>query len=693
MKYLYFILVLSSISLPALLQARQDTLFVCKSLDLIRLETDTAFSAYRWSPAASLDNPTIFNPWARPTATTTYVVEKIKRQSGGNNLIFNSDFTTGNTGFTTGYRYSPNVINTQGVYAITTNPAQLNPSAFAACGDHTNGKGQMLMVDGFPQANVKVWCQKSDINPNPRSAFSPWIPSANPANPAILQFSINNRNLGTPFVASRNVCEWRQFFETWESKNAVSAEICIVNQNTNPNGNDFALDDFAFVPVEAVSYDTVTVIVLSNTVTTIDTAICTNARLLYNGISYAAGSQNNIRLTSSLGCDSLINLRIGIRDTVFSSSRVDTLCPGEVLTFGIHIIRRDTQFCEPSIRAGACDSPFCLTVVFLTASAIALDAVPPSCSDSFDGSILSMVTAGKPPFQYLWSTDAAQPQISNLPAGRFSLTVTDVKGCRAVRAVELTAPPGLTLEAGGAAKWCDGKATAAIQLSANGGTPPYAYSFDGGRQFTAAASGNKLLPGVFKLVVQDANGCTKDSTLTIETPEEPLLTPPPDTSVLLGQVLQAALRTNVKLLLQYQWEPPEGLDCPTCAEVAVRPLQNTRYEITATDPEGCRLRAFWQVQVEKQYPVFIPNAFSPNGDDLNDQLEIFPGATLEQVLEWQIFERWGNLVFATENSSAGRWDGTSQGLPLDPGVYAYTVKLRFIDGVEAVMSGMVTLLR
>jgi gliding motility-associated-like protein len=75
-------------------------------------------------------------------------------------------------------------------------------------------------------------------------------------NPARLQFSINGVPLGNVFVAGNAVCEWRQFFQIWDSEDNTTAEICIINQNTNPAGNDFALDDFAFYELDSIIYDT-----------------------------------------------------------------------------------------------------------------------------------------------------------------------------------------------------------------------------------------------------------------------------------------------------------------------------------------------------------------------------------------------------------------------------------------------------
>ena len=89
--------------------------------------------------------------------------------------------------------------------------------------------------------------------------------------------------------------------------------------------------------------------------------------------------------------------------------------------------------------------------------------------------------------------------------------------------------------------------------------------------------------------------------------------------------------------------------------------------------------------------VFIPNAFSPNGDGFNDRFEVFP-SDAEVVLEsMQVFDRWGALVYESRTSDAG-WDGTFNGQEMQSGVYVYLIVVRKSTGLEQ-LSGDVLLLR
>ncbi|MFT4565548.1 MAG: hypothetical protein ACI9FN_000501 [Saprospiraceae bacterium] len=76
-------------------------------------------------------------------------------------------------------------------------------------------------------------------------------------------FYINDEPLGSSFGASDLVCQRRQFYEAWESDTSDIAKNCIITQNENPQGNDFALDDIRMFELESVSYDTTVVMIKS----------------------------------------------------------------------------------------------------------------------------------------------------------------------------------------------------------------------------------------------------------------------------------------------------------------------------------------------------------------------------------------------------------------------------------------------
>lgn len=225
---------------------------VCNTGGNVRLQGTAGGSdllCYEWLPAAGLSDPTIINPIITGSGTRNYTLFAYAADPA-NNLLINGDFDQGRIGWTTDYRPgnggSFGLLSNEGRFAIATNAASTH-SNFAACTDHTGG-GNQLVVNGARFAGEEVYCQRVNVAPNTKYGVSAWLQSVESQNPARLQFSVNGALLGGIFTASSTTCDWRNFCQTWNSGAATSAEVCIVNQNTNSTGNDFALDDIFFGP-------------------------------------------------------------------------------------------------------------------------------------------------------------------------------------------------------------------------------------------------------------------------------------------------------------------------------------------------------------------------------------------------------------------------------------------------------------
>ncbi len=164
------------------------------------------------------------------------------------NRVSNGDFSQGNYGFHSDYKFNKKTVFDEGTYSIVNSPKYIH-QGFQDCDDHTTAGGLMLVINGSPVDDMVVWEQDVDVVPNTTYFFSTWICSmTDKGNIAKLQFSINGVKLGEPFEANEQSCRWNQFFTNWESGSATKAKISIVNKNTKKSGNDFALDDITFYP-------------------------------------------------------------------------------------------------------------------------------------------------------------------------------------------------------------------------------------------------------------------------------------------------------------------------------------------------------------------------------------------------------------------------------------------------------------
>ena len=146
-------------------------------------------------------------------------------------------------------------------------------------------------------------------------------------------------------------------------------------------------------------------------------------------------------------------------------------------------------------------------------------------------------------------------------------------------------------------------------------------------------------------------------------------------------------------LPNYSWSPTTGLSSPNSQETNALIQENTIFTLTVSDgictrSDTVQIKVY-EIICEEPY-VFIPNAFSPNGDDNNDVLFV-RGIFIEKMI-FRIFDRWGELVFESENPQIG-WDGTFRGKKLDPDVYDFYLDVTCYNGLKSITKGNVTLMK
>jgi gliding motility-associated-like protein len=122
--------------------------------------------------------------------------------------------------------------------------------------------------------------------------------------------------------------------------------------------------------------------------------------------------------------------------------------------------------------------------------------------------------------------------------------------------------------------------------------------------------------------------------------------------------------------------------------------QTTLFTLSVIDENGCTATDTLTVHVrpsicEEPY-LFIPNGFTPNNDGQNDTWLVY-GAALS-TLEVRVYDRWGREVFSSTDLNTG-WDGTLQGTPLAPDVYAYHLTAECIGGTRITRQGNISLIR
>ncbi|NND06125.1 MAG: gliding motility-associated C-terminal domain-containing protein, partial [Saprospiraceae bacterium] len=290
--------------------------------------------------------------------------------------------------------------------------------------------------------------------------------------------------------------------------------------------------------------------------------------------------------------------------------------------------------------------------------------------------------------------------------GNYTIEVTSLhNGCSAIDNVRVDEVfsdlNGLDLQIGSA--HCEGANDASIQImDVIGGNGPYRFSLND-TFYTAQSAFDFLAPSVYQVYVVDVHGCAYDTMVVVDrVPDYDLSFTEDEYLVELGEEIDLTFETTLAEgdWLEVFWSTQPSIDidsCTLCSSATLTPLQNTEVRLNMVSRQGCIKRDSALIRVSDRLGLFIPNAFTPNGDNTNDFAEVFSGNNIEQILAFEIFDRWGNNVFSAFNfepgSQEGRWDGTYRGQELNPGVFVYQIKALDIRGRSKVKTGDLVLLR
>lgn len=309
------------------------------------------------------------------------------------------------------------------------------------------------------------------------------------------------------------------------------------------------------------------------------------------------------------------------------------------------------------------------------------------------GSVTVTIKGGAAPYSYSidGSTFQANDSFSNLDPGRYTVTVKDNSGLtvQAPVIVGITTVPQLS--AISAAASCSNN-DGSITLTGLGGTSPFQYSLDG-IVYQNSDIFRGLASGDYTPFIKDANGCTASQPVTVPLDKEPVkVFAGHDTAVLINQpLLLHAVDVDHIGFTQYQWSPPDGLNNPGIQDPVATPAVSTIYTVRVTTAAGCEGTAALSVKVFTAYDLYVPNAFTPNGDGHNDILRVMP-VGIREFFYFAVFNRLGQRIFYSTNPSAG-WDGTLNGKTQMSGVYIWMSAGVDFRGKKIERRGTVMLIR
>ena len=307
-----------------------------------------------------------------------------------------------------------------------------------------------------------------------------------------------------------------------------------------------------------------------------------------------------------------------------------------------------------------------------------------------ENSVVSLSAAGG--LSYTWtgpgafSSNKANPDViaNATSSGQYTVTITDAVGCRSTATTTVrTIKPAVAVSS--TQNICQGDAAV---LQASGGV---AYTWSPANTLSGATFSNPIARPLsttrYTVKVRDNTNCTDTASVLVVVNTKPAITAGQDKVTVKGYPVTLDGYIQNTGSITYSWLASPTLNDVHLLNPVANPQVNTTYVLTASSGGGCGT-SFDTVLVKVYNDLYIPNAFTPNGNGLNDTwhipaLQAFPDAVVS------IYNRWGKKIFQRSDSSK-EWDGTFQKVPQPPGAYAYIIDLK---NNHPLLKGVVVLIR
>ncbi|MFT6359488.1 MAG: gliding motility-associated-like protein [Saprospiraceae bacterium] len=317
------------------------------------------------------------------------------------------------------------------------------------------------------------------------------------------------------------------------------------------------------------------------------------------------------------------------------------------------------------------------------------------CFEGENGAVELLAIGGTGALTFAWSNGSTESILTNISAGNYEVTITDLNACSDTEIVYLTEPLPIVLSVQTVDNLCFGDKEGIIEIIDAEPESTYQFGLDC-NNFSTNTFFPNLAASDYIICVQTTTDCIYENEISIEQPPELTVEIIQDTVVFLGEsaLLFAETSYPIDSLI---WSPRAYLNCMNCLEVEASVLENTVFTVTVFDLNDCEAKDAALVGINKKPRIFVPNVFSPNGDGMNDFLLIFADSGVEEIAEFKIFSRWGSLIFEQNNFQPNDpvygWDGVFQSKKMDASVFVWFLKATLIDGSEVLLKGDFTLLR
>ncbi len=275
------------------------------------------------------------------------------------------------------------------------------------------------------------------------------------------------------------------------------------------------------------------------------------------------------------------------------------------------------------------------------------------------------------------------------PTASFNFSVTGYNGdsiyaCPFTKEILITVVPTITAGASWNSGVCEG---GSVKLEAEGSNSYQWTPYEGlNNPNTRTPYASPKVTTVYTVIVSDMGMCPQTATTEVKVHPQPTVNAGPD--AVYNSDEQIFL--NAKGTGTLSWIFGDNIICSVCPQSQITPTRSGVYQVRTTNEFGCTATDDVWIEITNDYPIFIPNSFTPNYDGLNDVFLVYGQSIIE--FEMMIFDRWQHQIFSSTDQMKG-WDGVYKGQIVKNDSYIYVINYKTYDGKKHTKTGYVLVVR